>query len=78
MSSKLGVMRAGCFAFSGVLFLSLGAMAQEKEKFAQAQQQNKEALKQYTWKSRTEYALRLHNPNYRRIGDRKWKKNSGT
>jgi hypothetical protein len=43
MKDKLGVIRAGCFALSGVLFLSFGVNAQDKEKFAQAQQQNKEA-----------------------------------
>ena len=63
MSSKLGSIEAGCFALSGVVFLSLGAMAQDKEKFAQAQQQNKEALTQYTWKSRTELKMEGESKN---------------
>jgi len=63
MSSKLGLIRTGCFAFSGVLFLSVVLIAQDKEKFAQAQQQNKEALKQYTWKSRTELKMKGESKN---------------
>ena len=63
MSSKLGVIRTGCFAFSGVLFLSVTVIAQDKEKFAQAQQENKEALKQYTWKSRTEVEMKGESKN---------------
>ena len=63
MSSKLGAMSAGCFALSGVLFLSVALIAQDKEKFAQAQHQNKEALKQYTWKSRTELKMKGESKN---------------
>jgi hypothetical protein len=63
MSSKLGVMSAGRVALCGVLLLSLEATAQDKEKFAQAQQQNKEALKQYTWKSRTELKMKGESKN---------------
>ena len=63
MSSKLGLIRSGCFAFSGVLFLSVALIAQDKEKFAEAQQQNKEALKQYTWKSRTELEMKGESKN---------------
>jgi len=63
MSSKLGLIRTGCFAFCVVLFLSVALIAQDKEKFAQAQQQNKEALKQYTWKSRTELKMKGESKN---------------
>ena len=72
MSSELGAMRTWCFALSGVLFLSVGAMAQDKEKFAQAQQQNKEALKQYTWKSRTELKMKGESRVHSRISPQKW------
>ena len=34
MSSKLGLIRTGCFAFSGVLFLSVALIAQAKIAFA--------------------------------------------
>jgi len=63
MSSNLGVIRGGCFALSAVFFLSVVLMAQDKEKFAQAQRQNKEALEQYTWKSRTELKMKGESKN---------------
>ena len=43
--------------------MSVALIAQDKEKFAQAQQQNKEALKQYAWKSRTELKMKGESKN---------------
>jgi hypothetical protein len=43
--------------------LAIAAGTQDKEKFAQAQKQNSEALKQYTWKSRTEIKMKGESKN---------------
>jgi len=46
-----------CIALASVLF------GQHKEQFAQAQKENSAALKQYTWKSRTELKLKGESKN---------------
>jgi len=46
------------FALGGLGVLAPLSRAQEKEKFVQAQKQNSAALRQYTWKSRTELKLK--------------------
>jgi hypothetical protein len=45
------------------LCVSVALSAQDKQQFADAQKKNQEALKQYTWKSRTELKLKGESKN---------------
>ena len=47
----------------GFLFVTNVSDAQDKGEFAEAQKQNSEALKQYTWKSRTEIKMKGESKN---------------
>jgi len=47
----------------GFLFVTNVSDAQDKGEFAEAQKQNSEALKQYTWKSRTEIKVKGESKN---------------
>jgi hypothetical protein len=47
-------LRSGIGWSIAILFTTVFAYAQMEQRFAQAQQENAQALKQYTWKSRTE------------------------
>ena len=47
----------------GFLFVTNVSEAQDKGEFAEAQKQNSEALKQYTWKSRTEIKVKGESKN---------------
>jgi len=50
-------------AFLGTLLGAATAQEQHKEKFAEAQKQNKETLRHYSWKSRTELKLKGESKN---------------
>ncbi len=47
----------------GFLFVTNVSDAQDKGEFAEAQKQNSGALKQYTWKSRTEIKMKGESKN---------------
>ncbi|MEE9264797.1 MAG: hypothetical protein V3V11_10110, partial [Vicinamibacteria bacterium] len=47
----------------GFIFVTNVSEAQDKGEFAAAQKQNSEALKQYTWKSRTEIKMKGESKN---------------
>ena len=58
------VVRSVVLVLGASLALAPGVFGQHKEQFAQAQKENSAALKQYTWKSRTEIKMKV------KLGDR--------
>jgi hypothetical protein len=52
------IVRSFALVVGASLALAPGVFGQQKEQFAQAQKENSAALKQYTWKSRTEIKMK--------------------
>jgi hypothetical protein len=57
------VMKYRAIILIGLLAMASTAPAQDKQKFAQAQKANSEALRQFTWTSRTELKLKGESKN---------------
>ncbi len=57
------VVRSVVLVLGSSLALAAGVFGQHKEQFAQAQKENSAALKQYTWKSRTEIKVKGESKN---------------
>ncbi len=57
------VVRSVVLVLGASLALAPGVFGQHKEQFAQAQKDNSAALKQYTWKSRTELKMKGESKN---------------
>lgn len=56
-------MKNGAMILIALVALGINVPAQDKQKFAQAQKANSAALRQYTWKSRTELKLKGESKN---------------
>ena len=64
MAATIRSWQIAALVMSGSLGASLQvAYAQDKQQFAQAQRENKEALAHYTWKSRTELVMKSESKN---------------
>jgi len=62
-SKPSNVVRSVVLVLGASLALAPGVFGQHKEQFAQAQKENSAALKQYTWKSRTELKMKGESKN---------------
>ena len=63
MSRRSKFRRHLIYSFGACIALAFLLFGQHKEQFAQAQKENGAALKQYTWKSRTELKLKGESKN---------------
>ena len=63
MSGKSKFRRHLIYSFGACITFTSLVFGQHKEQFAQAQKDNSAALKQYTWKSRTELKLKGESKN---------------